>query len=213
MNKIFYSTACSILLLLTPLAHAFPPQQPQGTTPEKAPQTIKKQQTDPVNSIKTTLDKLEKFSGDTEKASPIILRSFIENEIIPHFSFEEMSRWITGPYARRMTLQEREDFLQRLKEAFLNSMANHLGNLKNIKERVRFYPTRYRGFNEAIVGSKVYRDSSYPAKLEFRMRRMGADWKIVDVRANGTSAVVYYRQHFISELRQYNKPAANRNYN
>ena len=37
------------------------------------------------------------------------------------------------------------------------------------------------------------------------MRRSGDDWKIIDVKANGSSAVLYYRRHFMSQLRGYNR--------
>ncbi len=35
------------------------------------------------------------------------------------------------------------------------------------------------------------------------MQRTDGKWRVVDVKANGTSAVLYYRRHFIAELREY----------
>jgi ABC-type transporter MlaC component len=37
------------------------------------------------------------------------------------------------------------------------------------------------------------------------MKRDGNNWKIIDVKANGSSAVLYYRRHFMSQLRQYQR--------
>jgi len=62
---------------------------------------------------------------------------------------------------------------------------------------------RGRG-DEAVVRVKVVKAQQRPARLEFGMRRNDDKWKIVDVKANGTSAVLYYRRHFIAELREYN---------
>ena len=59
------------------------------------------------------------------------------------------------------------------------------------------------GDNEAIVRVKVLRPQKPAARLEFGMRRNDGKWKIVDVKANGTSAVLYYRSHFMAELRGY----------
>lgn len=192
MKKILYPITFFILLVITPFANAYHPQQQTS-------------QNDPIKYIQTALDKLEEFSSNTNTASPVLLRTFIENEIIPHFSFDEMSRWITGPFAQRMTKEEKADFQERLKEAFLSSLAKHLGSFDAIQNRVRFYPTRYRGRNEAIVGTRVQRKDGYPVKLDFRMRLMGKNWKIVDIRANGTSAVLYYRRLFMADLRQYRR--------
>ena len=190
MKKILYPIIVFTLLAITPFANAYQQQSNQN---------------DPVKHIQTALEKLEEFSSNTNTASPILLRTFIEGEIIPHFSFDEMSRWITGPFAQRMTKEEKNDFQERLKEAFLNSLSKHIGSFDAIQNRVRFYPTRYRGRNEAIVGTKVYRTNGYPVRLDFRMRLIGKNWKIVDVRANGTSAVLYYRQLFMADLRQYRR--------
>ena len=90
MKKILYPITLFILLVITPFANAYYPQQQTN-------------QNDPVKHIKTALDKLEEFTNNTSTANSVLLRSFIENEIIPHFSFDEMSRWITGPYSQRMT--------------------------------------------------------------------------------------------------------------
>jgi phospholipid transport system substrate-binding protein len=199
MKKIFLPII-TLLLLTTSFSHAYNGQYPNNQYPQQ-----QQSQGDPVTYIQNALEKLEEFSANANTASPIMLRDFIENEIIPHFSFTEMSRWITGPYAQRMSNEEKADFQQRLKEAFLKSLSKHLGSFDSIKNRVRFYPTRHRGYNEATVSVQVHRGNGYPVKLDFRMRLMGQDWKVVDIRANGTSAVLYYRQLFIADLRQYRR--------
>jgi phospholipid transport system substrate-binding protein len=195
MKKILHPIAFVMLFAMTSFAHAYNSHYSQQRT----------EQNDPVKYIKTALDKLEKFNSNTSTASPVLLRTFIENEIIPHFSFDEMSRWITGPYAQRMTQEEKVDFQDRLKEAFLGSLSKHIGSFDAIKNRVRFYPTKYRGREEATVSTQVYRGNDYPVRLDFRMRMIDKDWKIIDVRANGTSAVLYYRKMFRTDLRQYNR--------
>lgn len=195
MKKILRPITFVILLVITSFVNAYNTYYPQQRT----------YQNDPVQYIQTALEKLEAFSRNTHTASPVLLRNFIENEIIPHFSFDEMSRWITGPYARHMTQEEKTDFQERLKEAFLNSLSKHLGGFDTIKNRVRFYPTKYRRRNEAMVGTLVYRTNGYPIRLDFRMRQIGPDWKIVDIIANGTSAVLYYRHLFMADSRQYRR--------
>lgn len=195
MKKLFRSITFVILLVITPFANAYNTYHPQQ----------REYESNPVHYIQAALEKLEAFSRNINTASPVVLRNFIEHEIIPYFSFDEMSRWITGPYARHMTREEKADFQQRLKQAFLNSLSKHLNSFGSIKNRVRFHRTKYRGRYEAIVGAQVYRTNNYPVRLDFHMRKIGPDWKIVDVRANGISAVFYYRQLFIADLRQYRR--------
>jgi len=160
---------------------------------------------DPTYVIKTTLKKITAFSSNSNKVNPLKLRGFIENKIIPHFDFDNMSHWITGRYARNMSESDKSDFQRNLRETFLTSLSKHLGSFDAENTRVRFYPARYRGPSEAFASASVYRPDTLPVRLDFRMRRDGTDWKIIDVKANGSSAVIYYRRHFISELREYQR--------
>jgi len=161
---------------------------------------------DPTYVIKTTLEKITTFSSSSDKVNPVQLRGFIENEIIPHFDFDNMSHWITGRYARNMTDKDKTDFQQNLRETFLSSLSKHLGSFDAKNTQVKFHRARYRGSDEAFASASVYRPDTMPVRLDFRMKRAGSDWKIIDVKANGSSAVLYYRRHFISQLRQFQRP-------
>jgi len=160
----------------------------------------------PTSIIRTALNKITTFSSNSDKVNPVKLRGFIENEIIPHFDFDNMSHWITGRFASNMDDKDKAEFQRSLRQTFLSSLAKHLGSFDAKNTRVKFYPARYRGPEETFVSTSIYRPDTMPVRLDFRMRRVGNDWKIIDVKANGSSAVLYYRRHFISQLRQYDKP-------
>ncbi len=173
---------------------------------------------DPANTIKTTLKQITAFSshsrrmainGLTNKKQTAQLRGFIENQIIPNFDFDNMSHWITGRYAKNMSEQDKTDFKRSLRETFLSSLAKHLGSFDAENTRIKLHRTRYRGEEEAFVSSTIYRPNNLAVRLDFRMRRADDTWKIIDIKANGTSAVLYYRRHFISQLRQYQKQYQN----
>lgn len=161
--------------------------------------------TNPAVIIKIALSKITAFSGNSDRVNPMQLRGFIENQIIPHFDFNNMSHWITGRYARNMTAEDKADFQRNLRETFLSSLSKHLGSFDAKNTRVKFHRVRYRGSDEAFVGTSIYRADTLPVRLEFRMRRVENDWKIIDVKANGSSAVLYYRRHFMSQLRQFQR--------
>lgn len=167
---------------------------------------------DPAYVIYTTLEKITTFSSNSDKVSPVKLRGFIENEIIPHFDFDNMSHWITGRYARNMSDKDKAAFQRNLRETFLTSLSKHLGSFDAKNTHVKFQKTRYRGPDESFVSTEVLRPDTMPVHLDFRMRREGDDWKIIDVKANGSSAVLYYRRHFIAELRAYDRQSRPRPY-
>lgn len=161
--------------------------------------------TDPAYVIHTALDKITTFSSNSDKVNPVKLRGFIEHEIIPHFDFDNMSHWITGRYASNMSDNDKADFQRNLRETFLSSLSKHLGSFDAKNTRVKFFPARYRGPEESFVSTSIYRPDTPSVRLDFRMRRDADNWKIIDVKANGSSAVLYYRRHYISQLRQYQR--------
>lgn len=166
--------------------------------------------TDPAYVIHTALAKITTFSSNSDKVNATNLRGFIENEIIPHFDFNNMSHWITGRYSRDMTEQDKSDFQRSLRETFLSSLAKHLGSFDAKNTRIRFFPARYRGAAEAFVSTTIHRPDTPSVRLDFRMKQNSNDWKIIDVKANGSSAVLYYRRHFISQLRSYQRRSPRR---
>ncbi len=161
----------------------------------------------PVQTIQNALQKLQAFGAGDKQSNPAQLRGFIENEIIPHFAFDQMTYWIAGPFARQMSAQNMQELEAQVKKTFLNSLSTHLGSYDAATTRVNFRPVNYRSQDEAVVSALIYSPNQPPAKLDFRMKarsnNQGSSWKIIDISANGISAALYYRQHFISTLRQY----------
>lgn len=159
---------------------------------------------DPATELKQTVTDLEKFVKGKDSAHPGMLRAYLEKKIFPHFDFDSMSEWITGPYARYMSTEDKIKFQTKLQETFLTALVKHMGGFDPANTSLRYDRTRFRGRgDEAIVRINVLRKDQPPARLEFGMQRTDDKWRVVDVKANGTSAVLYYRRHFIAELRGY----------
>jgi len=157
----------------------------------------------PVNTIQNTLDKLQKFSANRDNTNPKLLRAFIVNEIIPHFAFDQMTRWVAGPFARRMNPSNMLALEERVTNSFLTSLDNRLSNYNASKIRANIRRAQFRGPSEAIVTAFFFSPNQHPDRLDFRMKLQNNLWKIVDVTANGLSASLYYRNHFLSTLRQF----------
>ncbi|MDH5388989.1 MAG: ABC transporter substrate-binding protein [Gammaproteobacteria bacterium] len=181
------------LLGITSTTHAFNNYHSQPNQP----------QDNPVQTIQNTLDKLQKFSENKDNTRPELLRRFIENEIIPHFAFDQMTYWIAGPYARHMNTSNMAELESRVKKTFLSSLDKHLSSYNASSTRMNIRSAQYRGPNDVTVSTLLLGSNQRPDRLDFRMQAQGDHWKIIDVTANGLSAALYYRRHFISTLRQY----------
>lgn len=157
----------------------------------------------PAKTIQNALLKLQKFGISKNNTGSPQLLAFIKTEILPHFAFDQMTYWIAGPYAWRMSAADLTQLSVRVKQTFLTSMGTHLGSYDSNSARVTIRPVQSRGRNQVNVTAFISRPNQRPDRLDFRMKLQSNSWKIIDVKANGTSAALYYRKHFISTLRQY----------
>ncbi|MGB5277237.1 MAG: ABC transporter substrate-binding protein [Gammaproteobacteria bacterium] len=207
MKKVLVSLTTIVIFLCINTAYAYSDySMPYGDRGDRYPARSSRYADipDPAAELKQAVSDLEKFIKGKDVAHPGMLRSFLEKKIFPHFDFDAMSEWITGPYARYMSTEDKIEFQTKLQETFLTALVKHMGGFDPDNTSLRYDRTRFRGRgDEAVVRVNVIRKQQPPARLDFGMRRDDGKWRIVDVKANGTSAVLYYRRHFIAELRGY----------
>ena len=158
---------------------------------------------DPAESIILILNKLERFSNNADSTNTDKSHTFIKNNIISHFALNEMAQWISGPYSKNMSLKEKNGFKKQLEKAFIKIISNNIGSFKTIKTRVKIQPTQYKSDNEAIIKTRVTLYNNSPIKLDFHMRLIKSQWKIIDIKTLKTSALIYYRHYFMPQLRMY----------
>lgn len=157
----------------------------------------------PAQSIQTTLDKISAFHHRADAHEPAALHSFVADELMSCFAFEAMAQWIIGPYARHMSAADEAGFVLQLKQSFFGSLTKLLENFNPDNNPVHINKTRFTRTNLATVGVQIYRGQLRPVNLSFRLRLENNSWKVVDIRASGTSLVLYYRTRFITQLRAF----------
>ena len=167
--------------------------------------TQPQQQIGPTQVLRQGVGKLVAFMGQTDRPDDVRIRAFLDAEIAPYFDFDYMTQWVAGRQYRTMNVAQREQMKSQLEAMFLGALAKRLGGYSNQKVRV-LRARRGRG-NEVTVGVGIVQPGGYPAKMDFRFYRSNDGWKVFDVAANGSSALVYYRQQFKRSLRQRNTPA------
>ncbi len=167
--------------------------------------TQPQQQMGPTQVLREGVGKLVAFMGRPDRPDAVQIQSFLDAEIAPYFDFDYMAQWVAGRQYRTMNAVQREQMKNRLEAMFLGALAKRLGGYSNQKVRV-LRARRGRG-NEVTVGVGIVQLGGYPAKMDFRFYRADDGWKVFDVAANGSSALVHYRQQFNRSLRQRKTPA------
>lgn len=154
--------------------------------------------------VRDGIEKLQRFikSGRAQNRDQAL--GFMKAEIEPYFDFDYMTQWAAGSAWRRMSPQQRAMAKDKLQNAFMNTLAGKLVTYTN--QPIRYFTPRGSADNDVRVRVWIMQANNMPTRLEFRFYRRDGDWKIFDVKAEGNSAVLYYRKHFRELFRSTQRP-------
>ena len=129
------------------------------------------------------------YEGRAAKLTPVIPR---------YFDVPFMAEKLVGPYWKRATDTERERYLQ----AFLRFMvANYAGQFDGWTgqhfETLGEDPAR---MDTKIVRTKLMDPGDEDVELNYRMRQVDGDWKIIDVYLDGTVSELALRRSEFSGI-------------
>ena len=193
-----------VLISLTSLTATAAPYPSQTGYPGNAPQF-----SEPAAILKTGISTLTAFlkSGGAQDRQQAM--AFLKTEIAPFFDFAYMTRWAAGPAWRRMGPEQKAMMQEQLTSSFMTTLVQNLATYTN--QPIRYFTPRGQNSNDVNVRAWIMQPRGYPpTKLEFRFYRGKDGWKIFDVKADGNSAVVFYKKQFRHMFR-YSSP--NRAYN
>ena len=151
---------------------------------------VRKISTDVINTAKT--DKGVQ-SGDINR-----IRELVDTKVMPSVNFEIATRSAVGPQWRGATADQRGKLQAEFKLLLLRLYAGALTQLKDqTVEITKTIPVA--GSTQVIVQSEV-RGSGEPIKLDYRLDKLGSEYKIIDVNVGGIWLVQNYRSQFAGEL-------------
>lgn len=156
----------------------------------------------PATVLRDGMNKLVGFLQQDPKPEAARVSKFLEDEIASYFDFAYMARMAAGGMYRQMGDEQRQKLEGKLREMFLTAMAQQLSAYE--KQEIDFLPPRRGGQrgDEVTLPVAVRGGQGYPSELDFRLYRSQDGWKVFDVVANGSSALVYYRDYFRNALRR-----------
>ena len=142
---------------------------------------------------------------DTAKADKAIqggdinkIIALVDAKVMPSVNFEVMTRSAVGPKWREATPEQRSRLQAEFKTLLVRVYAGALTQIKD--QTVEITKTQsVPQSNQVVVQSEV-RGSGDAIKLDYRLDKFDADWKIIDVNVGGIWLVTSYRSQFAPEL-------------
>jgi len=195
MIRTLTALSISLGLGLAPLAASAITAPAPGPNPNVATADIT-----PAMQLRMGVDSLLAFMNQEPRpASPAIAR-FLDSEIAPFFDFNHMARAAAGRFYLRLDAGQRAAMAEEIKRLFLTRLTEKLVNYGG--QRVRYLRPRLAPDGRRALVSMTILDpgSYYPARIDFRLAQGPNGWAVIDIAANGQSAVAYYRQQMRREL-------------
>lgn len=156
------------------------------------------EQESPAGLLREGIEQLTQFLETRPNGEA--LAAYLEQKVAPWFDFDYMAEWAAGRRFERLDEARQAELRIRLKQSFLETMAQKLARYS--QQRATFLPAQPDAPGMVTLPIAIENPAGgYPARLEFRVRKSEQGWKVVDVAANGSSALMYYRQTLNEMLR------------
>ncbi|HWQ38577.1 MAG TPA: ABC transporter substrate-binding protein [Burkholderiales bacterium] len=126
----------------------------------------------------------------------------MEEKVAPHFDFARMTRLAVGRSWREATPEQRETLMREFRTLLVRSYSAAFTFYQGIA--VEYRPLRMNpGDQEATVGTVVrLPGGAQPITVDYDMALTDSGWKVFDVRIDGASLVINYRNVFSQEIQR-----------
>lgn len=132
-------------------------------------------------------------AGDVEK-----IIQLVDAKVMPSVNFEVMTRSAVGPQWRQATAEQRGKLQAEFKSLLVRVYSGALTQVKD--QTVAITKTLAVPQSTQVVVQSEVRGKGEPIKLDYRLDKGDAGWKIIDVNVGGIWLVTSYRSQFAPEL-------------
>lgn len=136
-------------------------------------------------------------------ASPDITREerrkIFREMLDDHFDMATISRFVLGRYWRVATAEQKKRYRTLLDEALINVYTDRFDDYKG--EGFEVLGQRAEG-NDVLVFSQIVPIEAPPVKVDWRIRKEGKQYKVIDVIVQDISMVVTKRSDFASVIQR-----------
>jgi phospholipid transport system substrate-binding protein len=140
--------------------------------------------------VMKSADKLG-YKGRYEKLGPVITQTY---------DLPLMARISVGPQWASLSPDDQAKIIEAFKELSIATFASRFDGFGGESFKITGESPTTGG--DDVVDTKLMRPNDDPVDLNYRMRKTGDDWKVIDVFLSGTiSQLANYRSEFSATLR------------
>ncbi len=117
------------------------------------------------------------------------------------FDVAFIGRFVLGRYWRKITAEERQDYLAVFSEFILKTYSRRLGGYSG--EAFTIIGAKPAGKKDIMVKTNIQRPSGPPIKAHWRLRVTDRRYRIIDVSVEGVSMALTQRAEFAAVMRNH----------
>lgn len=159
---------------------------------------------DPQRLVRETGDKvLAEVSARKAQleANPQLIYPLVENTVVPHFDFRQMSQAALGRYWRDASEAQKEEVTREFRELLVRTYATALLNYSD--QQIEYLPVRNPpDADRVMIPTRVASSGAPPVPIDYRLERNDSKWLVYDVVIDGVSLITNYRSQFASLVRR-----------
>ncbi len=151
----------------------------------------------PMAVISDTVDEVLEVLNDASLGSAA-RRSRIEEIAYRRFDFDAMSRLVVARYWKRFTPAQQEELVREFKEFLARTYGDRIDRYN--QEQIEIVGERQEPRGDVSVLTRIVGGEYDGAEVDYRLRGKDGQWRIIDVKIEGISLVLNYRDQFKAVL-------------
>lgn len=129
------------------------------------------------------------------------LNQMVDEIVLPHFDFDNMSASVLGKYWRTANADQRLRFREEFKTLLLRTYAKAL--VDNMDAKIEYEPVRAQAnATDVTVRTSIPQKAGFPLPINYSMTLIKDAWKVYDVEIDAISLVKNYRTTFGKEVKE-----------
>ncbi len=121
-------------------------------------------------------------------------RHKVEDIVYAHFDFETLSRLVLARNWKELTPEQQKSFVEEFKRHLSVTYGKNVENYNN--EKAVVIGDRAEARDDWTVKTKVVRPNADDILMDYRLRKEGGEWRVIDVTIEGVSLVANFRAQF-----------------
>ena len=153
-----------------------------------------------IEATANDVDKRLEGRKDFLEANPDELFELVNEVLLPYFDREYTARLVLARNWRRASETQRHRFVEVFYNFLLRNYAK--GVLQFDRQSLVILPGKGKSPpGKARVSTEMSLDDGTRVPVDYFFRQVGEDWRVFDVKIEGVSYVVNYRNQFESEIK------------